>query len=101
MEIWKIHILPFVGVGCYRYVAGINRQLQMLYTKLFPLETTTPVILTISQAALAFFQQGADNAVLCPMAARGESLEALQFLCVERNCPWDASTCAAGRIGMV
>jgi hypothetical protein len=99
-EIWSNHILPFVGVGSYRYVAGTNRQLRKMYTELFPMEKTTHVLLSSSQAALALQEVGEENrTVLCPMAARGGGLEALQFLLVDRNCQWAASTCAAAARG--
>jgi hypothetical protein len=83
------------GPGYFRYIAGTSRQLHSIYTKLYPTKVTD-VIESVAQAELALQEAPeADQTTLCPMAARGGSVEALQFLRIDRNCSWDASTCAA------
>jgi hypothetical protein len=89
-SIWRDHILPFVGDGSYRYVAGTCRERKTMYTACFPTKQTH-VISSATQAELAF-QEGADRSSFFLRTARNGSLEALQWA-RENRCPWGCRTC--------
>jgi hypothetical protein len=124
-EIWRNHILPFIGPGVYRYVAGISRQFKEMYTELYPSQETH-IISSVAQAELAC-RESPDSVAIGHIAVRGGTAEALQFLhtqgygwsistCAvaakyghlhllqwlrekEQSCPWDKSTCAMAAWG--
>jgi hypothetical protein len=98
IEIWRNHILPLLGDGHHRYIAGTSRQFQHIYSEIEP-KRVTHFIESVAQAELALHEV-ADKTALCRLVARNGHLALLQFLWHERECPWDAMTCAAAARGL-
>jgi hypothetical protein len=97
------HIISFVGVNQYRFVAPISHGFQLVYLKLYPGNKQTYFnASSLEHAEISL--EGQDNRhskALCTSAARHGSLSTLLYL-RSMDFPWNKGTfCMAAKFGHV
>ena len=123
-DIWTSRIFPFLGPGCFLFVAGVSRRFRKLYPEFFlqlqmlpnvrlaRSETIKPVSVCNTFYSNAFCslpcaklwyetrnnKEYATETKICSVIARTGTFQVMKWACKEARLPWDSNTYATAAL---